>query len=102
MKIKSNEINFKHLYKVTKICIDVVTFKKYEIDRTQSLKIDDDRETVTLDREVGEEIYNVKPEVISELAGKTGLIIKSFEVIITGKKKKKVLVNKINYLEGVI
>ncbi len=56
-------------------------------------------EIVNLDKEVGEETYQCKPEVIMELAGKTGHIIKGFEVEMTGKKKKKVLVNKIIELE---
>jgi len=99
MEMESSKIDFKELYKVTKIDLDIVTFKKYEIRRNAGIVAKFEHEIVDLGKEIGEETHVCKLEIVAELAGKVGLIIKGFNVEVTGKKKKKVSVSKIIYLD---
>lgn len=98
MEIESSKINFNELYRITKIDIDTVTFKKYGIDKNPTFSRIG-YESVSLGKELGEEIHKCKPEIILELAGHVGIIIKGFEVSFVGKLKKKIIVNKIIKLE---
>lgn len=95
MEMKTEDIDFKHLFKVTKIDLNIVTFKKYDVERNSTLVAKEGYETVKLGKEIGEEIHICKPDIIGEIAGKTGLVIKGFKVKVTGKKVKKVVVDEI-------
>ena len=99
MEIESDKINFNELYRITKIELDTVTFKKYMINRNPTLGYYIGSESVELGKEIGEEIHKCKPELIAELAGNVGMIIKGFEVTLNGKSKKKVVVSKIIKLD---
>lgn len=97
MKFEATKINFTELYKIVKIELDIVTFKKYTINRNPTLETG--YESVELGKEIGEEIHKCKPEVILEIAGRVGMIIKGFGVVMTGRKVKKIVVDKIFKLE---
>lgn len=71
-----------------------MTFKKYSIKRSSSL-INTGTEIVELGEEIGTEIHRVSPELLEELVGKTGLIVKSLVMKTTGKKVKKVFISKV-------
>ena len=92
--IKKDKINFDHLWKITHIDVDTVTFTKYEIQLTQSLN-NSDNSTVTLKNVIGIEIHKVSPDIQMELCGTVGKIIKSFEA---SKFNKHVKISKIIYL----
>lgn len=98
MEIETSKVDFKSLFKVVRIDINIVTFRRYEIERNASLVAKEGYETVKLGKEIGEEVHVCKPEVVAELAGKVGLTVKGFEIKIMGKKNKKVIVDKIIYL----
>ncbi|MDD3474402.1 MAG: hypothetical protein PHP08_00680 [Candidatus Dojkabacteria bacterium] len=99
IEIENNKIDFKYLYRITDIEIDKVTFIKYEINPPTTSISNSSKSVITLGNIEGREIYICKPDVIYEIAGKVGSVIKGFEVDILGKSRKKVLVSKIIWME---
>ncbi len=99
MEMKTENINFKQLFKLTKIELDVATFKKFNIRRTSTIMAKPGFEIVELAEEVGTEIHKVTPELLEELVGNTGMIVKSLIVKTTGKRTKKVFVSKVIKIE---
>lgn len=99
IQINNNKIDFKYLFKIAKIDIDRVTFKKFEVENPTMNIIDNTKSNISIGKEIGEEIHICKPDVIYEVAGKVGSVIKGFEVVLLGKSRKKVLVSKILYIE---
>ncbi len=95
MKIRSEDITFKHLFKITKIELDIVTFKKYNITKNSTLSSEPGYEVVELAEEIGTEIHRITPELLADLIGNTGIIVKSLVVRTTGKRTKKVFVSKL-------
>lgn len=98
MELETSKIDFKHLFKIVSIDIDKVKFKKYEISRNSSIMSNSGFELVELGKEIGEETHICKPDVIYEIAGKVGSIIKGFEVQLTGKSRKKVLIVSVTFV----
>lgn len=99
-EMEISKIDFNYLYKIVKINVDKVTFRKYSINRlslpiTLSNMMSEKKELVVLNKEIGDETYVVKPEVSILIAGKVGKIIKKFNVELSGKKRKKMIVNEI-------
>lgn len=99
MEIKTENINFRHLFKIMKIELDVVTFKKFNIKRNSGLTSISGFEIVELGEEVGTEIHRVTPELLEELIGNTGMIVKTLVAKTMGKKVKKVFVSKVIKIE---
>jgi hypothetical protein len=97
IEIKKGDIDFKYLWKIIKLDIDKVTFRKYNIRRLMSDR--DGYEFIELTEDVGEETHSCKPEVIMQLAGKVGTIIKGFICELVGEKKDKVKIGNIVCLE---
>ena len=95
MEIEKEKIDFKYLFKVVKIELDIVTFKKYKITKNSSLVSKPGIEVVDIGEEVGTETHKVTPELLEELIGNTGMIVKSLVAKAVGKKNKKVLVSKV-------
>lgn len=95
MKIRTEDITFKSLFKITKIELDVATFKKYNIIRSSPLSSEPGYEMVDLAEEVGTETHRITPELLADLIGNTGIIVKSLVTKTTGKRTKKVLVSKV-------
>lgn len=93
LEFDESEIDFKHLFRIIRINLNKVTFRKYVIGTFNS--IDNDKITVSLKDDIGEEVYEVTPEVNLLLAGHVGDIIKGFKGVLEGKKKKKFVINKI-------
>ena len=91
MELKKEQIDFTHLYKVTKINNDEVSFRKYSIKKSDSM-INFGFVTVSLDKEEGDEIYHVTPEVNEMLIGKVGDLIKGIKGKIYGRKRKSFIV----------
>jgi len=98
MEIETSKINFDSLYKVVKIEFEIVTFKRYNVSTNPTL-MKPGYSFIEFGKEIGEETLKCKPDVIAELAGKVGMIIKGFEIVVAGKKVKKVLVSKIIKLD---
>ena len=87
------EIDFKHLFRIIRINLNKVTFRRYVIGTFDSL--DNDKITVNLKDDIGEEVYEVTPEINLLLLGRVGDVIKKFDGKLEGKKKKKLVINKI-------
>lgn len=98
MEMESSKIDFKYLYKITRIELNVIEFKKYDINRTHSI-VDSNKENINLGTEMGTEKYTVLPEVNEVLTGKVGELIKGFKGKVYGKKSKKYMINEIIMLE---
>ena len=97
LEFKKENIDFKYLWKIIKLDIDKVTFRKYAIRRLMSNR--EGYEVVELTEDIGEEIHSCKPEIILQLAGKVGIGIKGFICELVGEKKDKVKIGNIIYLE---
>ncbi|MBU0777716.1 hypothetical protein KKF82_05620 [Patescibacteria group bacterium] len=93
--MKIEDIDFNCLYKIVKINVKKVTFKKYDIKRLQSLEENNDVDTIILGSIIGEETYEVTSNVSEQLVGRTGEVIKKFGAKIEGKKRKKLVINEI-------
>lgn len=86
--------NFEYLFKIGRVNLNKVTFKKYSVETFENLD-NDNMITIKLKDDIGEEVYEVTPEVNLLLAGHVGSIIKGFKGVLEGKKKKKFIVNEI-------
>lgn len=95
MEIKTENVDFKHLFKLTRIELDVVTFKKFTVKRSSGLSSSPGTEIIELGEEIGTETHKVTPELLAELVGNTGMVVKALVVKTTGKKIKKVFVSKV-------
>lgn len=98
IEVDNNQLPLEYLYKVMKIDMDKVTFKKYETKRPVSSLVDEKKSIIELDKEIGEEIHICTIDVIYELASNVGMIIKGFKVSIKGKTRRKVIVTEIHYI----
>lgn len=90
IRIKSEKIDFNNLYKIIKINIDKVTFRKCSIKRLMSENKGE--EIIEIGKDIGDETYYVSGEVSKKLVGRVGDIIKEFKTELQGKKKKKLVV----------
>lgn len=98
-EIEKNElVGVKFLWKLGKIDVDRVTFVKYGIKRMMSI-MDDNKETIVLDEIAGDETHKCTSDVILQLGGKVGDVIKGFKLEKKGKAGVKVV--KIINLESV-
>lgn len=96
MEIDVNKIgNLKFIFKITKIDIEKVTFKRYEVKTPKTSLLDSTKSTIEIGELIGEETYYATPELIEKIAGNSGMIFLKFTVELKGIKKKKVIVNKI-------
>lgn len=101
MELKKEQVDFIYLYKVVKISLDEVIFRKFNTKITNSLT-SNDYVTVSLDKEIGDEIYHVTPEVNEVLIGRVGELIKGFKGKVYGSKRrtKRFVVNEIVELQN--
>lgn len=77
IELKKEDINFQFLWKIKEINVDTITFSKYDINREMSLN-NEDMENIVLRDVVGTETHKCTPNVILEMGGKVGEIIKGF------------------------
>jgi len=66
------------LFKINDINIDTVRLTKYEVRKNASVL--DEPPSYVLKEILGTETHKATPDIIKELAGKTGELIKSFKV----------------------
>lgn len=95
IEVEKSKIDFKSLYLIKEINIDTVTFIKYETDISMSMMHNDTHSNVVLKDIIGTETFRASIDSLIELAGKTGILIKGFEI---EKIKKRVEITKINWL----
>lgn len=96
MEININEIrDLKFIFKITKIDIEKISFKRYEVKTPKMSLLDSTKSTIEIGELIGEETYYATPELIVEIAGNSGMMFPKFTVELKGTKKKKVIVNKI-------
>lgn len=89
LEIEKSKIDFTHLFKIKEINIDIITLVKYDISMNMSIG-DNTKSNISLKEIIGTETHRATSDVIVELAGKTGEIIKNFIVEKTGKKNVKI------------
>lgn len=94
LEIEKSKIDFKFLWKIKEIDVNLVKFEKYAIHPEKSIN-DQSKVIVALKELIGTETHKVTSDVQLELSGKVGEIIKSFEV---GKYNNSVRVKTIIWL----
>lgn len=97
-EVPMESANIKELFIVSKIDVDKVTFRKYDLKIPKSSLLSETTALIELNSLIGEETHLATPDIVAELAGKTGTAIKGFTVKVTGKTRKKVLINSVEYL----
>ncbi len=97
MEIEKNKIDFNFLFKIAEINIETIKFIKYEISRNMSLINTETHSTISIKEQIGIETHRATTDIIKEVAGKTGELIKGFEVEKIGKFSVKV--SKINWID---
>lgn len=85
IEIKKSKIDFTFLFKIKEVNLDIVTLIKYNISKDMSIG-DNTKSSVSLKEIIGTETHKATSDVIVELAGKTGEVIKSFTLEQLGKK----------------
>lgn len=87
---KSKLVGVKFLWRIGKLYLSEVTFQKYGISRMISI-MNENNETVVLSEMVGEETHKCVPDVILQLGGRVGDVIKEFKLEKRGKIDAKVV-----------
>lgn len=96
MEIEKDKVDFNFLFKIAEINIETVKFIKYEISRNMSLINTETHTNISTKEQIGIETHRATVDVIKEIAGRTGELIKGFEVEKIGKFSIKV--SKIKWL----
>lgn len=78
LEIEKSKIDFKFLWKIKEIDVNLVKFEKYAIHPEKSIN-DENKSIITLRDLIGIETHKVTPDTQLELSGRVGEIIKSFE-----------------------
>ena len=94
-EIEKSKIDFKHLWKIKEIDVNVVVFEKYAIHPEMSISDPTNKSIISLKEFIGTETHKVTPDIQLELSGKVGEIIKSFEL---NKHNNSVKVKKIVWI----
>jgi len=84
IEIEKSESNFNHLLKLKEINIDIITLTKHNISKEMAIG-NTDKLNITLKDIIGIETYKATPDVIMELAGKTGEVLIGFRLEKIGK-----------------
>ena len=79
-EIEKSKIDFKYLWKIKEIDVNVVVFEKYAIHPEMSISDPTNKSIISLKEFIGTETHKVTPDIQLELSGKVGEIIKSFEL----------------------
>lgn len=94
LEIEKSKIDFKFLWKIKEIDVNIVKFEKYAIYPEKSFN-DQNKSVVSLRELIGIETHKVTSDIQLELCGKVGEIIKSFEA---GKHNNTVRIKKIVWI----
>ncbi len=78
-EIEKSKIDFKYLWKIKEINVNIVIFEKYAIHSNMSINDPIRYSNIILKELIGTETHKVTPDIQLELSGKVGEIIKSFE-----------------------
>ncbi len=97
IEIEKSKVDFTSLFKIKEINIDTVTLVKYSISKEMSIG-NNDKINIILKDIIGTESHKATPDVITQLAGKTGEIIKSFTIEKIGKHGKIVKITKVIWI----
>lgn len=88
IEIDIGKVDFKVLWKIKEINLDTITFVKYDIGRGMSLE--EGKESILLEDVIGTETHKCQSNVILQIGGEVGKIIKGFKLEKTGKTTIKV------------
>ncbi len=97
VEIEKSKVDFTSLFKIKEINIDTVTLVKYSISKEMSIG-NNDKINIILKDIIGTETHKAISDVIVELAGKTGEIIKSFTIEKIRRHGKIVKITKVVWI----
>lgn len=95
IEIEKNKVNFKYLWKIKEIDVNIISFTKHLISAPVDSLETPNNVIITLKETMGTETHKVTPDVQLELSGKVGEIIKGFQ---SDKLNNNVKVKKIIWL----